>query len=448
MRILFLWAFPFFCSFGFALEITIKNNPNLRSSPNFIGTRNVVGKIKHGAKATVVESKKLPSGISAYKISLASIKPQSRFENSSSLKELWVYGSSQFLATDTLAKTEAILETKKCTDCNRQEIPATRPLKDFVQHIEEQSSNSEMAQPGETRVSNETELAAEWVEPSLKVRPLPVPQPRERSSDISTAARAIVDSLKQKGISCDLKPEQIQMRGVQCKGSLPGYPQPVRFYIPQNYVKSDKNKVNIFFHGFEAALDNKANIYQVNPKDRNGAGDFGGRLAESGNNETIIVVPESRSDRIAGTTQFNEKTYSRYFQDGTGSNFESFLGHIKDATGATFSATTLAGHSGGYLALNALLGYRNVAASVKQVALFDGSYYETRNITTWLNNNPENKMRLSWKVPGDVVKETDAFIGRVKRTEQLIQVKTDGRPEGSHMDNIRLGGYSDFLKDI
>ena len=78
MRV-FLTFILIYSGFAFSLEIKIKNNPNLRSTANFLGQTNVVGSIKAGASAHVIEEKTLPSGNKAYKISLASIKPQTSF---------------------------------------------------------------------------------------------------------------------------------------------------------------------------------------------------------------------------------------------------------------------------------------------------------------------------------------------------------------------------------
>ncbi len=276
------------------------------------------------------------------------------------------------------------------------------------------------------------------------------------SSDISADAKKMIEALKSKGIACDENPEQLRLRGIQCKGRLPSYPEPVRFYIPKDYVKTEKNKVNVFFHGFEAV----ANIFQINPKDRSGPGDFGGRLAESGNSQTIVVVPESRSVKVAAKVtrmkegvpteeasfKVDEKTYRSYFQDGKGDNFERFLSEVSDATKAKFSETSLAGHSGGYLPINAVLGYPKVAKVISNAALFEGTYQQTTNITKWLNDNPGNKMRLSWVQGSEVDAQSHAFIARVQRSAQVKQMIIE-KSDNSHMDNIRKGGYADFLKE-
>lgn len=289
----------------------------------------------------------------------------------------------------------SVLSAASSENCNENEIRAVQPLKAIVKFVESQAA---------------------------------VPQ-------LSEAALKVAESLNKNGISCDLRPEQTVLRGIQCKGRLADYPEPVRFYIPANYVKSEKNMLNIFFHGFEVA----GNIYQVNPNDRKGYGDFGGRLAESGNNQSILVVPESRS--TLENKKVTELTYSKYFQDGSGENFEKFQKLIQLATDSQFSSTGLAGHSGGYLPLNALLGYPKVAKAIRSAALFDGSYYATTKITDWLNSNPENRLRLSWVKNGSVTRETKAFISRVQRSGQMIQVPTTG----THMENIEQGGLADFL---
>ena len=372
---------------------------NFRSSPHFSGSRNVLGMLSPGIKKyTVLAEKILPSGTKAYQVRVSG-------------KEVWIYGSPQFVLPSAV-KTEAGAGILPCEDCNENESKAVRPLKAIVQNIEERAS----------------------------------------AAELSEAALKMAESLKSKGLICDLRPEQTVLRGVQCKGRLPGYPEPVRIYVPQNYVKNEKNKINIFFHGFEAVAD----VYQINPGDRNGYGDFGARLAESENNESIMVVPESRSKKVpikltqmvngVATTvdsyQVVELTYQKYFQDGTGNNYEDFLNQIKTATNSQFAATTLAAHSGGYLPLNALLGYPKVASTIRRAALFEGSYNSTVNITNWLNNNPENKMRLSWKTNGTLVQQTKAFIARVQKPDQLQQAPTTG----SHMENIQQGGLVDFLR--
>ena len=240
----------------------------------------------------------------------------------------------------------------------------------------------------------------------------------------------MVNSLKAKGIVCNLNPGEISVRGIQCKGKVDSYPEPVHIYIPKNYNKSDSNSFNVFFHGFESSV----NIFQVNKKDTNGMGDFGARLNASEKNNGILVVPESRGEGV---------TYQKYFQDGTGKNFELFKNQIEQLTDNKFSKITLAGHSGGYLPVTALLKYPSVGDKVNRAALFDGTYKTSYPIADWLNKNPENKLRLSWTTGGEVVEKTNGFIALVKNKNQLIQVPTDG----SHIANIKDGGFADFLRD-
>lgn len=387
MRFLFLVFF--LSSAALAYEITIKNNVNLRTSPSFIGSANIAGQLFKGAKVKVLEEKTLPSGNKAYRISTADIKPASAFRGAAGNGEVWVYGSSQFVQNVTAARTEAIPSEKVCADCLKA-APSVQPIREIVQYVENQGS----------------------------------------VAGLSADAQAVIESLRTYGIPCDLRSQQIELRGVQCKGKLPGYPQPVRFYIPKDYEKNDKNKLNVFFHGFESSGD----VYQINKNDRNGYGDFGARLADSGNKKTILVVPESRGQSA---------TYLQYFKDGTGKNFEYFLNQISNATESKFASTVISGHSGGYLPIDALLSYPSVAQKVKKIGLFDGSYNQTVNITNWLNSSSENSMRLSWVKNGDVEKQTQAFISRVRAEAKLVKVPT----AGSHMDNIRDGGFSNFLKD-
>lgn len=389
----------FVCDVSFALEISFKSNVNLRHSPNsFIGTENVIGYVAAETKALVVDEKTLNSGVKAYKIVLSSIKPKAHFSKQIEISEAWVYGSSNLVQINGIKPAvEGQVVPKRCVNCGNTGSKAFSPLRSIVRHVETEDSKIE----------------------------------------ISKDANSVVESLKTKGFSCELRLEQIQQHGIQCKGKIEGYPESVRIYVPGNYTKNANNKMDLFFHGFKTS---SSRIFEVNDSNRMGAGDFGGRLAESASTDTIVVVPESRT-RLEGKRTV-ELTYSQFFQDGSGENYEKFVNQIQSATGSSFPSVSLSGHSGGYLPMNALLGYPKVAAKIKRVALFDGAYNQTTNISNWLNSNSENRMRLSWTKSGEVVDTSLAFIRRVSRKQQVQQVPTDG----DHMDNIREGGYAEFLK--
>ncbi len=386
MKLSFLLMLLFFSALCRAFELEIVSSVSLRKSPNFIGYSNLAGQIQKGSIAEVVNERLLPSGNKAYEISLDSIKPKSGFQSSLSAKTLWLYGSQKFVKENSNRLLEA---RAACTNCAKSQPASTRALADVTASLENKFN----------------------------------------SPQLSIDAQTLVKALSKQGIECDLNEDSLQIRGIQCKGRMSSYPEPVRFYIPTNFVKNGENTLNFFFHGYET----KADVYRINTNDTNGGGDFGARLAEAKVNNQIIVVPESRGRGV---------TYEK-FSDGTGKFFENFKDQIVNITDTPFSKMTFAAHSGGYLPVTALLGYPKIADTVKKIAMFDSTYLGSLPITSWINKYPDTHAQVSWTTTGEVVAKTKIFVSKVERKGQLQLVASSG----THMGDIKDGGYSDFLKD-
>jgi hypothetical protein len=394
-----------FNSFG-SEKINIINSVNVRLSPNFLSINNIVGRVALNSTAEVIQSKTLPSGNKAYQIKVSSLKPKSNIHLNSTSKYLWVYGSSRFVSLKNKSTTEAVVEVEQdCSTCKPAQTKNNRHISAIPRFVEAENSA------------------------------------KDYEGLISSEAQKMIQSLQSQGFICNLKQENIQKRGIGCKGKISSYPEPVRIYIPKNYIKSEQNNLNFFFHGFEEVkyIKNRVtkkkynNIYKINANNTKGAGDFGARLAESGNSTGIIVVPESRGEG---------RTY-QYFADGSGQYYQKFKDQIEKITDSSFSKITFAAHSGGRLPMAALLNYPAIAETVKNIALFDTAYSDALPITNWINKYPDSTARISWTLSGEVVEKTKVFISNVERKEQLTLVPS----KGTHMDNIYDGGYSEFLKN-
>ncbi len=257
------------------------------------------------------------------------------------------------------------------------------------------------------------------------------------TTEFSAEADIIVQNFKRSGFVCDDKNSDRADRAIECKGQTSAYPKTVHVYIPRK-LKNEKQikKANYFFHGFR-----NGQTFQKNKDNLNGVGDFAAMLEKSKAEDSILIVPESD-----GQCDDYKKIIS---------NTKIFLdlqAEIEKKSGAKFSETTLSGHSGAYLTLDALLKNPEIGHKVKSIAMFD-SIYDSQNslpnTRAWLASSQENKMKISYVVGQreSTRIQTEKFLFLTKNLKNQIAIQIlNGNVQGAHMSAMQNGGFSDFLK--
>lgn len=245
-----------------------------------------------------------------------------------------------------------------------------------------------------------------------------------------------IEFLETKGFVCD-KDLSGPGRSIECVGKLATYKKKTHIYIPKDFLRSaDLNQIHFFLHGFRGQQ-----TFNKNKDDLNGVGDFAGMLAKSKNKKAILVVPES---------------------DGECSDYETFIkdpqmllkmkDEVQEISKTSFSQISLAGHSGAYRAVNAVVGSTDVAKQIKKIGLFD-SIYDTKtnlaNTRKWLALSPTNKMKVVYVTGSQqsTEKQTLSFLEKASTYKEQIEVtKLDSVLPSAHSNAIQNGGFAEFLK--
>ncbi|MEQ1723340.1 MAG: hypothetical protein ABL930_09205 [Pseudobdellovibrio sp.] len=396
-------------SYAVAKEIIIKNPVNLRlNEKNFFSQSTVVGQISKGAKVQVLVEKLLLSGNKAYKINVLSATPQSSAKNRSEKTELWIYGSPQF--TEVLDKTkpvvtEAYSSNTKCESTCAASFPETKPVQAILARIEEDNAGSV------------TETASEKV-----------------------------NNLIKSGFSCNKNTESVQTRGYVCKGKFSFYDQNVRIYIPEKFENTKPAKFNLFFHG----LKNNDTFQET--ADGRGVGDFGAMLKKSNDNNSILVVPESVNVKCGTSANGNPLycTGSYYQFTNNPELITQMMSSIESKANIKLGELTLSGHSGAGSILNNLMGKEMIRKKVSKLALYDAIYGNTSNIKSWLKEDQNRKLSLSWihGAGASTHANTEEFIKSMgSNLNQIEQNKIIGSTENTHMNIMQKAGLSEFLRN-
>jgi hypothetical protein len=270
---------------------------------------------------------------------------------------------------------------------------------------------------------------------------------------------SMVQRLRQLSFDCT----SVRGQATRCIGRVPNYPQPVRIYVPENYVRTGQEPLALHFHGHNIAGSAESSHFV------NGYGDFETWLANSGSRQ-LLVIPTSTG---------NSSTYNSLFRPDspreTGENFNRFVSSLEDVTGTSFNDLALSGHSGAYAAIGAL-GLvpqdRPEGARVKQISgigLFDAVYGRSNQIMNWANrlNTQRTLLYNLYAEPGSTTSLVPNTGARRYATGQLqlnemasriaqprarsadetlsgVQIRTENM---DHMQAMMNGRYTDFLRN-
>lgn len=269
----------------------------------------------------------------------------------------------------------------------------------------------------------------------------------------------MVQRLRQLSFDCT----SVRGQATRCIGRVPNYPQPVRIYVPENYVRTGQEPLALHFHG------HNGNGTAETAHFVNGYGDFETWLANSGSRQ-LLIIPTSTG---------NSSTYNSLFRPDspreTGENFNRLVSSLEDVTGTSFNDLALSGHSGAYAAIGAL-GLvpqdRPEGARVRQISgigLFDAIYGRSNQIMNWANrlNTRRTLLYNLYAEPGTttaLVPQTRARrypTGQLQFNEMIsqvaqprvrqadetlsgVQIRTE---EMGHMQAMMNGRYTDFLRN-
>ncbi len=269
----------------------------------------------------------------------------------------------------------------------------------------------------------------------------------------------MVQRLRQLSFNCSSTRGQASL----CIGRVPNYPQPVRIYVPENYVRTGQEPLALHFHGHNIAGSAESSHFV------NGYGDFEKWLANSGSGQ-LLVIPTSTGASATYNALFRPESPRE-----AGENFNRLISSLEDVTGTAFNDLAVSGHSGAYAAIGALglvSQDRPEGARVRQISgigLFDAVYGRSNQIMNWANrlNTQRTLLYNLYAEPGSttavvpgtgarrypsgqlqfnemVSQITQPRARRADETVAGVQVRTE-RME--HMQAMMNGRYTEFLRN-
>jgi hypothetical protein len=197
-------------------------------------------------------------------------------------------------------------------------------------------------------------------------------------------------------------------------------------FIPNRVMDQDTVELVFYFHGWWNNIDKSINEFDlINQFSRSGL-------------KGILVFPETAlnaPDSFGGKLE-NKDVFAQLVSD-----LKSRLGNEMNLD-FTFSAITLAGHSGAYRVISYIIMHGGLTDKIKSVYLFDALYGGIEKYTNWINNysgrfiniytpeggtkeESENLMTdlSGWEIPFKLI-ETDDFTTDELTGSRIIFIKS------------------------
>lgn len=258
----------------------------------------------------------------------------------------------------------------------------------------------------------------------LTTKPIEVSVGKPATDD----AKTLRAKLEVENFNCTHNEVADPSKSITCIGRVNGYSQPVRIYIPFNYTKKTKPKINLFFHG-----------HRLKEFDTFETGGYDTRLAESGSAD-LLVIPESIGKGA---------TYDRELWGPAGiKNLITQIENKTDSKGATYK---LSAHSGGGRIVNQVLQSKVLDERVENLALFDAIYQDMPAVREYLKVSSKNTLQLTYIDKGSTVDNTNSFLRSFVAQPDQIQknpipaANPNAPTTEDHMMIIKNGGFSQFL---
>lgn len=252
------------------------------------------------------------------------------------------------------------------------------------------------------------------------------------TSSLSPEALALMSRFEKQGFVCTN--QQDLNRSIQCSGKNLDYPENVRIYIPRNFEQDPAGMTaNYFFHGFRSGQ-----TFAINKSDTKNPSDFAAILHEANSPKTLLIIPES---------QGKCETYFKFNQEGY---FKKFHSAIETIVGKKIETIKLSGHSGAYRVLDNLTKKQDIKNQIQKILFLDSVYSDLPGVRSWLQENNQRRIKIAYVTGAEqsTVAATEKFLSQ--STSVANQIQTQKIPSnsggGAHMQAIRSGGLSEFLK--
>lgn len=203
----------------------------------------------------------------------------------------------------------------------------------------------------------------------------------------------------------------------------------VGFFIPKNYVQTEKTNLVIHFHGWGNNID--STFAQYNLVDQ---------FCRSGKN-AILVIPEGATnvpDSFGGKLE-DKGTFKLFIEEALNK-----LVDLKKIKTNQVGDIIISGHSGGYRVMSYILMQGGMPDKIKEIWLFDALYGQTEKFCYWVDHF-KGKLINIYTTDGGTKFESERMMECFKGWEIPFISKTEKEITAADLQNNKnIFIYSDL----